>query len=93
MCTLVQRFEPQGRRFTNFHYYYYQGAGRNQSIVKDEVMPPPRRPACFRCDAARVSRPQGVDGGDAGDGQAGDHWGRAGPPRTGPAGPDQGVSG
>ena len=19
---LVQRFEPQGRRFTNFHYYY-----------------------------------------------------------------------
>ena len=20
---LVQRFEPQGRRFTNFHYYYY----------------------------------------------------------------------
>ena len=26
MCyaTLVQRFEPQGRRFTNFHYYYYE---------------------------------------------------------------------
>ena len=23
MCVLVQRFEPQGRRFTNFHYYYY----------------------------------------------------------------------
>ena len=21
VCTLVQRFEPQGRRFTNFHYY------------------------------------------------------------------------
>ena len=21
MCILVQRFEPQGRRFTNFHYY------------------------------------------------------------------------
>ena len=20
---LVQRFEPQGRHFTNFHYYYY----------------------------------------------------------------------
>ena len=20
---LVQHFEPQGRRFTNFHYYYY----------------------------------------------------------------------
>ena len=23
MCLLVQRVEPQGRRFTNFHYYYY----------------------------------------------------------------------
>ena len=23
VCVLVQRFEPQGRRFTNFHYYYY----------------------------------------------------------------------
>ena len=23
VCMLVQRFEPQGRRFTNFHYYYY----------------------------------------------------------------------
>ena len=22
-CMLVQRFEPQGRCFTNFHYYYY----------------------------------------------------------------------
>ena len=22
VCMLVQRFEPQGRRFTNFHYYY-----------------------------------------------------------------------
>ena len=24
MCVLVQRFEPQGRRFTNFHYYCYK---------------------------------------------------------------------
>ena len=24
ICMLVQRFEPQGRRFTTFHYYYYQ---------------------------------------------------------------------
>ena len=26
MCyaTLVQRFEPHGRRLTNFHYYYYE---------------------------------------------------------------------
>jgi len=23
VCMLVQRFEPQGRRFTNFSYYYY----------------------------------------------------------------------
>ena len=23
VCMLVQRFEPQSRRFTNFHYYYY----------------------------------------------------------------------
>ena len=23
VCLLVQRVEPQGRRFTNFHYYYY----------------------------------------------------------------------
>ena len=23
VCMLVQCFEPQGRRFTNFHYYYY----------------------------------------------------------------------
>ena len=23
VCMLVQRFEPQGRRFTSFHYYYY----------------------------------------------------------------------
>ena len=23
ICMLVQRFEPQGRRFTNFRYYYY----------------------------------------------------------------------
>ena len=23
VCVLVQRFEPQGRCFTNFHYYYY----------------------------------------------------------------------
>ena len=23
VCMLVHRFEPQGRRFTNFHYYYY----------------------------------------------------------------------
>ena len=23
VCMLVQSFEPQGRRFTNFHYYYY----------------------------------------------------------------------
>ena len=23
VCMLVRRFEPQGRRFTNFHYYYY----------------------------------------------------------------------
>ena len=23
VCILVQRFEPQGRPFTNFHYYYY----------------------------------------------------------------------
>ena len=23
VCMLVQRFEPQGRRFTNFDYYYY----------------------------------------------------------------------
>ena len=23
VCTFVQRFEPQGRRFTNFHHYYY----------------------------------------------------------------------
>ena len=23
VCVLVQRFEPQGRRFTNFHYYCY----------------------------------------------------------------------
>ena len=22
VCMLVQCFEPQGRRFTNFHYYY-----------------------------------------------------------------------
>ena len=22
VCMLVRRFEPQGRRFTNFHYYY-----------------------------------------------------------------------
>ena len=22
VCMLVQRFEPHGRRFTNFHYYY-----------------------------------------------------------------------
>ena len=29
MCyiMLVQRFEPQGRRFTNFHYYYCRGEG------------------------------------------------------------------
>ena len=25
---LVQRFEPQGMRFTNFHYYYYTVVGR-----------------------------------------------------------------
>ena len=25
---LVQRFEPQGRRFTNFHYDYYNGSVR-----------------------------------------------------------------
>ena len=24
VCMLVQRFQPQGRRFTNFHYYYYK---------------------------------------------------------------------
>ena len=23
VCRLVQRFEPQGRRFTHLHYYYY----------------------------------------------------------------------
>ena len=26
MCMLVQRFEPQGSRFTNSHYYYYKDA-------------------------------------------------------------------
>ena len=25
VCMLVQLFEPQGRRFTNFHYYYIAG--------------------------------------------------------------------
>ena len=24
VCLLVQRFEPQGRRFTNCHYYYFK---------------------------------------------------------------------
>ena len=28
VCMLVQRFEPQGRRFTNFHYYYYYRTGK-----------------------------------------------------------------
>ena len=27
VCMLIQRFEPQGRRFTNFHYYYYKKIG------------------------------------------------------------------
>ena len=36
VCMLVQRFEPQGRRFTNFHYYYhivteFCQTGRSQS--------------------------------------------------------------
>ena len=26
MCMFVQRIEPQGRRFTNFHYYYYSSS-------------------------------------------------------------------
>ena len=29
---LVQRFEPQGRRFTNFHYYYYVGVAAIASM-------------------------------------------------------------
>ena len=34
MCMLVQRFEPQGRRCTNFHYYYYyvESHGINDNI-------------------------------------------------------------
>ena len=28
VCMLVQHFEPQGRRFTNFHYYYYYACSR-----------------------------------------------------------------
>ena len=28
---LVQRVEPQGRRFTNFHYYYYYFSVQAQS--------------------------------------------------------------
>ena len=29
---LVQRFEPQGRRFTNFHYYYYHNMLSSLSV-------------------------------------------------------------
>ena len=31
MCKPVHRFEPQGRRFTNFHYYYYYNWARHTS--------------------------------------------------------------
>ena len=35
---LVQRFEPQGRRFTNFHYYFYCTPVRtNNGLVADVV--------------------------------------------------------
>ena len=33
VCLLVQHFEPQGRRFTNFHYYYYNGLEKSHSSV------------------------------------------------------------
>ena len=39
MCytMLVQRFEPQGRRFTNFHYYYYYFTEKNLPVVASRV--------------------------------------------------------
>ena len=35
---LVQRFEPQGRRFTNFHYYYCTPVRTNNGLVADVVL-------------------------------------------------------
>ena len=43
---LVQRFEPQGRRFKNFHYYYYrlqadtsEGLTPSQHYVETDTAP------------------------------------------------------
>ena len=39
---LVQRFEPQGRRFINVHYYYYYYVGLNvltcQTDIRDKEL-------------------------------------------------------
>ena len=40
---LVQRFEPQGRRFTNFHYYYYREWKTEQTAWHTEDVKTKRR--------------------------------------------------
>ena len=37
VCMLVQRFEPQGRRFTNFHYYYYYCSDQKNPDLYDTM--------------------------------------------------------
>ena len=50
VCMLVQRFQPQGRRFTNFHYYYYFGMGNtaNQLLRKTRSVASPHFEHRFR---------------------------------------------
>ena len=53
MCytMLVQRFEPQGRRFTNFHHYYYQ-----QHTVTQTMTHSPNAASAFSMSTALSSK-------------------------------------
>ena len=51
VCMLVQRFEPQGRRFTNFHYYYYKNKKKKRKKGREKKKKKRRREdhVCSAC--------------------------------------------
>ena len=61
VCVCVSRFEPQGWRFTNFHYYYYNILQHmpvtGVFFTADDLdcyVP------CYMCEARVISTPMGV---------------------------------
>ena len=61
VCMLVQRFEPQGRRFTNLHYDYYHFSVlvplltmdmRSNLALRLQLAVPPRFKATVGCSTS-----------------------------------------